>query len=88
MKLGHMRKHAEVNLEFLRECAVPLGRVDTSETTADIFTKIVSAQRLEWHMAKFTGAPRVRNEHGSIVGNMHEEHSEKRSTAKSVHDEA
>ena len=77
MRLGHTRKHAEVNLEFLRECAVPLERVDTTENTADIFTKIVSTQRLEWHMAKFTGAPRVRNEHGSIVGNMHEEHSEK-----------
>ena len=76
-KLGHMRKHAEVNLEFLRECAVPLERVDTTENTADIFTKIVSTQRLEWHMAKFTGAPRVRNEHGSIISSTHEEHSEK-----------
>jgi hypothetical protein len=74
VKLGHMRKHAQVNLEFLRECGVPLGRVDTTENTADIFTKIVSAQRLEWHLARFTGAERLRNEHGSIVGCMHEEH--------------
>ena len=74
VKLGHMRKHAQVNLEFLRECGVPLSRVDTTENTADIFTKIVSAQRLEWHLARFTGAERLRNEHGSIVGCMHEEH--------------
>ncbi len=74
VKLGHMRKHAQVNLEFLRQCSVPLERVDTTENTADIFTKIVSAQRLEWHLARFTGAERMRNEHGSSVGCMHEEH--------------
>ncbi len=56
---------------------MPLERVDTTENTADVFTKIVSTQRLEWHMAKFTGAPRVRNEHGSIISSTHEEHSEK-----------
>ena len=48
--------------------------MSTLRSTADIFTKIVSAQRLAWHLARFTGAERLRNEHGSIVGCMHEEH--------------
>jgi hypothetical protein len=74
-KLGHMRKHAEVNLEFLKECGIPLFRVDTTDNPADIFTKIVSAQRLMYHMACFDGNVRVKNEHGSIVGCMHEVHA-------------
>ena len=55
---------------------MPLSRVDTSDNPSDIFTKIVSVQRLEWHLALFTGGIRLRNEHGSIVGTMREEHDE------------
>ena len=62
-------------MEFLRQCAVPLERVDATDNTADIFTKIVSTQRLEWHMARFTGAERVGSERGSVVGCMREEHA-------------
>ena len=66
-KLGHMRKHADVNLQFLRQCGVKVTRVDTTDNVADIFTKIVSAQRLDWHMANFTGAIALKNKHGSIT---------------------
>ena len=66
-KLGHMRKHADVNLQFLHQCGVKVTRVDTTDNVADIFTKIVSAQRLDWHMASFTGAIAVRSKHGSIT---------------------
>lgn len=76
LKLAHMRKHAEVSLTFVQESEVSMHRVDTSDNPADIFTKILSSQRLAWHMARFSGKERVANEHGSIVGCAHYEHLE------------
>ncbi len=58
-KLGHVREHAEVNLDFLRQCKIPLKRVDTTDMPADVFTNIVSVQRLEWHMTHFVGKDHV-----------------------------
>ena len=54
-KLAHMRKHAEVCLQFLQQCGVPIKRVDTTDNPADIFTKTLSSQRLLWHLGMFTG---------------------------------
>ena len=62
-----MLKHADVNLQFLQQCGMKVTRVDTTDNVADIFTKIVSAQRLDWHMANFTSAIAVKNKHGSIT---------------------
>jgi len=76
LKLGHMRKHAQCNLQFLKESGVEIHRVDTTENPADIFTKIVSVQRLEWHMCHFTGQQQIKNEHGSIIGACHAKHSD------------
>ena len=46
-KLGHLRKTAEVNFNFLTATQIPLGRVDTSESSADIFTETLSSIKLQ-----------------------------------------
>jgi hypothetical protein len=47
---------------------------------ADIFTKIVSAQRLDWHMTHFRGEGVKKNDHGSVVrvkAELHDDNCEK-----------
>ena len=46
-KLGHQRKTAEVNFNFLNMTQISLGRGDTSENYEDIFTKTRTSARLQ-----------------------------------------
>ena len=47
-KLGHLRNTAEVNFNFLNMTQMSLGRVDTSENYADIFTETLTSARLQY----------------------------------------
>ena len=41
-RLGHMKRHAEVSLEFLHQMKADIGRVATDKNWADVFTKALA----------------------------------------------
>ena len=46
LALGHLGKHGEVNFRYLSQCGIVLKRVDAADNIADIFTKVLSAQKM------------------------------------------
>ena len=72
-KLGHLRKTAEVNFNFLTVTQIPLGRVDTSEKDADIFTKTLSSTKLQYRLSPWymSGASRHDNSQAVINVEVH-----------------
>ena len=68
--LGHLRKTAEVNFNFLTVTQIPLGRVDTSENDADISTKTLSSTKLQYRLSPWYMSGASRNDNSQAVLNV------------------
>ena len=66
LALGHLGKHGEVNFRYLSQCGIVLKRVDTADNIADIFTKVLSAQKMA-HLLRGILEPEVQPENRAIV---------------------
>ena len=66
LALGHLGKHGEVNFRYLSQCGIVLKRVDTADNVADIFTKVLSAQKMN-HLLRGILEPEVEPEHRAVV---------------------
>ena len=66
LALGHLGKHGEVNFRYLSQCGIVLKRVDTADNIADIFTKVLSAQKMN-HLLRGLLEPEVEPESRAVV---------------------
>ncbi len=53
IKLCHLRKTAGVNFSFMKATGIPLERIDTTKSHADLFTKVLSAQGIQFLLSAF-----------------------------------
>ena len=66
LALGHLGKHGEVNFRYLSQCGIVLKRVDTADNIAEIFTKVLSAQKMN-HLLRGLLEPEVEPESRAVV---------------------
>lgn len=67
VNMGHLRKHAQTSFLFLKECGIMLEHIPGIENSADLFTKIVSAEKNYYLSRKWFGHPVEKNPHGAPV---------------------
>lgn len=66
-QMGHLRRYAEASFQFLQECGIPLRHIPGTENVADVFTKVLSAEKTLYLTRSWFGHDLTRNSHGSVV---------------------